>query len=78
MDKLAAGTMIAIAALLLSGGLARDVMAAEPALRAPLAQPAAASQSPVVNGPRSGRVMSLVLTLEALRAAPAILDARKL
>lgn len=77
MDKLATGMMIAFAALLLSGGLARDVMAAEPGLRPLPAQPATTSPSPLIDGPRGGRVMSLMLTLEALRAAPSLLNGKK-
>lgn len=75
MDKLAAGLMIALAALLMSGGFARDVMAAEVSSRESIQL--STSQSPVLNGHRSGLVVSLVLTLEALRAAPAVLNDRK-
>lgn len=77
MDKLAAGIMIALAALFMSGGFARDVMAAEPAAGAPEAPRSAQGRMPAVDGLRGDLVVSLVLTLEALRAAPVLLDARK-
>lgn len=79
MTRLSTGIMIALAAVILTGGFVRDVMAAEAGARpAPLAQ-VLKSQTPVVNGLRSERVLSLLLTLEALRAAPAVLvaDSRK-
>lgn len=78
MDRLATGVMIALAALFLSGGFVRDVAAQEPGVKPPAAGQAVKSPAPVVNGLRSESVLSLVLTLEALRAAPASLfDARK-
>lgn len=73
MDRLAAGIMIAIAALAMNGGLVRDALAG-PGLKAPDAETAAASPSPAASAPRSGRVLSLLLTLEAPRGAPALLD----
>lgn len=76
MDKLAAGIMIALAALLMSGSFARDVMAGEPAPRAGTAQ-ALQSRTPVTNGNRSELVVSLLLTLDALRTAPVVPDQRK-
>jgi hypothetical protein len=76
MDRLAAGIMIAIAALVMSGGLVRDAQAQNAggvrAVAAPIQSLPAA-----VPGPRSERVLSLVLTLEALRAAQALLDRPK-
>lgn len=80
MDRLAAGIMIAIAALVMNGGLVRDALAENAGLSAKTQAAAAAivtSQSPVAYGPRSERVLSLLLTLEALRAAPALLDPSK-
>lgn len=78
MDRLAAGVMIAIAALLMSGGFVREVAAGEAGVKTPLPAQSVKSQDPVVNGLRSELVLSLVLALEALRAAPANLsDARK-
>lgn len=75
MDRISAGIAIALCALVMTGGLMRDVMAGESAETA--AMSSRLSQVPVVNGPRSERVLSLILTLEALRAAPAILDRPK-
>ena len=77
MDRLAAGTMIALAAVLMSGSFLGDAMAGEPGVKAPDMAEAIKSQVPVVNGLRSERVLSLILTLEALRAAPVLLYTRK-
>jgi hypothetical protein len=77
MDRLAAAIMIALAALVMQGGMLRDVMAEEAGLRIPAAQATQKSQTPAATGLRSGRVLSLLLTLEALRAAPALLDTQK-
>lgn len=72
MDRLAAGIMIAIAALVMNGGLVRDALAEETGISAQTQAAAAGvtSPNPVVHGLRSERVLGLVLTLEALRAAP--------
>lgn len=78
MDRLATAIMIALAALVMNGGLVRDVMAEEAGMRIPA--PSAVvqkSQMPAATGLRSERVLSLLLTLEALRAAPALLDTSK-
>ena len=79
MTRLSAGIMIAVAAVFMTGGFMRDVMAAEAGARPAFAAEIVKSQTPVVNGLRSERVLSLLLTLEALRAAPAALvhDSRK-
>jgi len=79
MDRLAAGIMIAIAALVMNGGLVRDVLAeqAGATIMAQTAIASATSPTPVVSGSRSGRVLSLLLTLEALRGAPGVLDRSK-
>jgi hypothetical protein len=77
MDRLSTGIVIALAALMLSGGFVRDVMAEESGMRAPVVAEVVKSQAPVLNGPRSERVLSLLLTLEALRTAPVLLEARK-
>jgi hypothetical protein len=69
MDRLAAGIVIAIAILAMNGNLVRDVLAEE----APRRLATLSSATPVVSGPRSERVLSLLLTLEALRAAPELL-----
>lgn len=69
MDRLGAGIVIAVAVLAMNGSLVRDVLAAE---AAPAGFGSAlSSAAPAASGPGSARVLSLVLTLEALRAAPA-------
>ena len=77
MDRLAAAIMIALAALVMNGGMLRDVMAEEAGMRIPAPQLADKSQMPAAIGLRSERVLSLILTLEALRTAPALLDTPK-
>jgi Na+/alanine symporter len=78
MDRLATAIMIALAALVMNGGILRDVMAEEAGMRIPAPHQAVQkSQLPAASGLRSERVMSLLLTLEALRAAPALLDTSK-
>jgi hypothetical protein len=78
MDRLATAIMIALAALVMNGGLVRDVMAEEAGMRIPAPSLAIErSQMPAATGLRSERVLSLLLTLEALRAAPALLDTSK-
>ena len=74
MDRLATGIVIAVAALIFSGSFVRDAMAGESGTRAAEVAETVKSQAPVMNGPRSERVMSLILTLEALRAGPVLLD----
>lgn len=69
MDRLAAGIVIAFAILVMNGSLVRDVLAEE--AQRPLT--ALSSATPVVSGVRSERVLSLLLALEALRAAPQVL-----
>jgi hypothetical protein len=77
MDRLATGIMIALAAVLMSGSFVGDVMARETGSKTPVPANDIKSQDPVVNGFRGERVLSLLLTLEALRAAPALLDVGK-
>lgn len=77
MDRLATAIMIALAALVMNGGMLRDVMAEEAGMRIPGPKAAQGSQMPAASGLRSERVLSLLLTLEALRAAPALLDTQK-
>jgi hypothetical protein len=77
MDRLAAAILIALAALVMNGGLVHDAMAEEAGLKYPAATTAQKSPAPVVTGPRGERVLSLLLTLEALRAAPGLLDTSK-
>ena len=74
MDRIATGTMIALAAVLMSGGFLGDAVAGKPGVKAPDWPATTKSQVPVANGLRSDRVLSLILTLEALRAAPVLLD----
>ena len=70
MNRLATGMVIALAALAIDGGLLREVLAAETGkLTAALSSPI-----PVASGHRSERVLSLVLALEALRAAPEVME----
>jgi hypothetical protein len=71
MHRLASGIVIAIAALAINGSFVRDALGEEPVRL----QPSLSSSSPVASGHRSERVLSLVLALEALRAAPAVLAA---
>ncbi len=72
MGRLAAGTVIALAILAMNGNLVRDVLAEQG--QRPLTT--LSSATPVVSGPRSERVLSLVLALEALRAAPELLSTK--
>ncbi len=76
MDRIAAALMIAIAALIINGGLVRDVLA-EDLGRLPLGASVVASDIPVASGLRSERVLSLLIALEALRAAPEVLNRSK-
>lgn len=78
MDRLATALMIALAALLMAGGLPKGVMAEEIRVGStPVAAAGSTSRLPAASGPRSERVLSLLLTLEALRAAPVLLDPPK-
>lgn len=72
MDRIATGAMIAAAALLMTGGLGKEAFAREPAASTPPAVQTAAPPPAV----HSGRVLSLLLTLEALRLAPEVLERR--
>ena len=76
MDRIAAALMIAIAALVMNGGLIKDVFAEELG-GAPVGAAPPSSSSPVVSGPRSERVLSLLIALEALRVAPEVLARSK-
>jgi hypothetical protein len=66
MSRIAVGVMIAIAALLMNGGLIRPVWAEGLAK----ASPSQLSTNISAVGHRSERVLSLLIALEALRAAP--------
>ena len=70
MSRIAVGVMIALAALFMNGGLIRPVWAAEHASAGTQAL------STDITGHRSERVLSLLIALEALRAAPGVLDKR--
>jgi hypothetical protein len=75
MSRIAVGVMIAIAALIMNGGLVRQVLAddfAKPSGNAPVLSTTITATS----GHRSERVLSLLIALEALRAAPEVLDKR--
>lgn len=74
MGRLAAGTVIALAVLAMNGNLVRDVLA-EDSQRL-IASTTLSSATPVASGRRSERVLSLVLALEALRAAPELLSTK--
>jgi hypothetical protein len=77
MDRLAAAIMIALAALVMNGGLASKVLAEEAGMRLPSSATEQKSQISAANGLRSERVLSLLLTLQALQAAPSLLDTPK-
>jgi len=76
MSRIAVGMMIAIAALvMMNGGFIRQVMADD--LASTSATPAGLSTTyTATSGHRSERVLSLLIALEALRAAPEVLDKR--
>lgn len=74
MDRIAAGSLIALATLAMTLGGGRDVLARD----LPVHPPAPAIAAPAAPAtPASGRILGLLMTLEALRAAPALLDSRK-
>ena len=78
MDRLTAGLMIALVAFVLNGGLVKDVFA-EDTSRLALSYGHTVPSLPVPPtsaGSRSARVMSMLITLGALRAAPAALEPR--
>lgn len=79
MNSMAAGPMIADQALMTNGGQVREVLG-EDRSRLQLSHgrtgSSEAGQVRVVSGLRSERVLSLLIALEALRAAPAALDLR--
>lgn len=78
MDQTATGLVIAATALALNGGLAGEALAGGSPRTALSHGPAAIRLPPETTmgvGQRSGRVLSLLMALEALRAAPGVLDA---
>jgi len=78
MDQTSTGLMNAHSALVLNGGLAKAALDGSPA-RHGLSHGPAALQLPAestgVTGHRSERLLTLLVALEALRAAPEALDA---
>jgi hypothetical protein len=75
MSRIAVGVMIAGFALLMNGGLVRQVLADEMSSAAG-SQPALSTTITATSGHRSERVLSLLIALEALRAAPEVLTKR--
>lgn len=73
MHRIAIAALIAAAALVVDGDLGRPAFAEGPAVAAPA--PAATLQ-PVAS--RTGKVLTLLMILEALRQSPAVLAAPKL
>ena len=77
MDQTSTGLMNARTALVLNGGLAKAALHKSPA-RHGLSHGPAALQLPGettgVTGHRSERLLTLLVALEALRAAPELLD----
>lgn len=75
MSRIAVGVMIAGFALLMNGGLVRQVLADELSSAAG-SQPVLSTTITATSGHRSERVLSLLIALEALRAAPEVLVKR--
>jgi len=75
MNRIAVSMMIAIAALVMNGGMIRQVLA-EDLSRTAINAPALSTSITATSGHRSERVLSLLIALEALRAAPEVLDRR--
>lgn len=77
MDRIATAVMIALAALVMQAGLTKGVLADGTGMRLAPAPAAQSSPASAAGSLRSERVLSLLLTLEALRAAPSLLDVAK-
>ena len=75
MSRIAVGVMIAIAALVMNGGIVRQVLAEDLASTS-VGAPALSTTITATSGHRSERVLSLLIALEALRAAPELLEKR--
>jgi len=74
MSRIAVGMMTAIAALVMTNhGFIRQVMAKDVATGSASASSLSTPIS-ATSGHRSERVLSLLIALEALRAAPEVLD----
>lgn len=78
MDRLAAGILIAVAAIAMNGGMIRDAFAEDlsSCAQTRIEQPNVRSSSAGYEL-RSGRVLSLLVCLEALRHLPSVLDSAK-
>ena len=77
MSRIAAAPLIALAALAMQSGLPRGAHASEPMPARPVFDTAQSLPDLATTGLSSERVLSLVLALEALRAAPGALDRQK-
>lgn len=76
MSRIAVGMMIAIAALVMTnGGFLRQAMAKDVTTGSASAS-ALSTTIPATSGHRSERVLSLLIALEALRAAPELMQQR--
>ena len=73
MHRIAAAMLITATVLVLNGSMLRDALAAEPALKTPA--PCAEISQPATI--RNAKVLSLLMILETLRQAPAVLDPQK-
>ena len=73
MHRIAAALLIVLAVLALNGGMLREAFAADLAVRAPVPTSAGLDAAAI----RSGKVLSLLLILEALRQTPVSLDRPK-
>ena len=73
MRRIAAALLIVVAVLALNGGMLREALAVELAVQAPV--PASAGLDAAAL--RSGKVLSLLLILEALRQTPVSLERSK-
>ena len=75
MSRIAVGVMIAMSALVMNGGLVRQVLA-EDFVKTAGSATALSTTITATSGLRSERVLSLLIALEALRAAPEVLTKR--
>ena len=75
MSRIAVGMMIASSALVMNGGLVRQALAEDFVSTAGSA-PVLSTTITATSGLRSERVLSLLIALEALRAAPEVLTKR--
>lgn len=68
MDRIAAGAAIAIATLAMSAGMSQDVLARDTPPQ---------SAAPAAIAPTATRILGLLVTIEALRGTPAVLELGK-